>query len=256
MLERHSILIIPAEGDSVKTEGWYQRAVESRYDSRYVHVLDCQRDLALIDESISFFFERRCRSHESFEIHAQGGFGAFVALKVLESSYSESVHRVFLIGGAPCEAMTPIARLFHLYISRLWYMSKIPFFADDPNPNNDPRIELIKKSSTMAMREDPKYYRDQLICIGTWSIGKDWRVPQGTKVYFIPNGDTVRPKWWDNTYNNDRAAEIWRRHGVMPLAKPGSNFSFYSLMPTEALFRVMDTARDLEKIYEEQVLWA
>ena len=235
-----SILIIPAEGDSVETESWYAKDVSYHYGTSQVQIFQYNGNKSIIDgirESVADFFDQ----HEGkFEIHAQGGFGAAVAYEMALYRPSQ-IARIFFIGGAPCTAMRFIQRVFHTHLSRLWYFSKIPFFADDPNPNNNEVIAAIKKSSTACMRADPLLYCNQLRLIGEW---KPKKCLEDIEAYFIPNGDSPRPDWWDNSYDNKKAAQIWESYGVKPLPKPGGGFSFYSLMPSEELFKVLDTVRD------------
>ena len=234
-----SILIIPAEGDSVDTESWYANDISHHY-STHVQIFQYNGDNLIvrgIRESVVNFFNEH---HERFEIHAQGGFGAAVAYE-MAIYRSNQIARIFFIGGAPCTAMRLIQKMFHRYISWLWYYSKIPFFADDPNPYKDGKIAAIKQSSTSCMRANPLLYRNQLMFIGRW---KPERHLENTEAYFIPNGDSPRPGWWDNSYNNEKAARIWGEYGVKPLPKPGGGFSFYSLMPSENLFKVLDNTRD------------
>lgn len=181
---------------------------------------------------------------DTAEIHAQAGLGASIAYRMLILR-PDLARRVFFIGGAPSDAMTGIAKIFHRYISRLWYFSRVPFFADDPNPHHDPVIDQIRASSTATMREHPLRYRNQLLHIGTWTLSPNWQLPETCTAYFIPNGETVRPKWWDNSFNNTRASKIWGQHGVPTTRRPGGNFSLYSMMPAEELFQVMDEVRTL-----------
>ena len=132
-------------------------------------------------------------------------------------------------------------RVFHTHLSRLWYFSKIPFFADDPNPYNDEVIAAIKQSSTDCMRKDPLLYCNQLGLIGKWIPEK---CLENIEAYFIPNGDSLRPDWWDNSYDNKKAVQIWAHYGVKSLPKPSGGFSFYSLMPSKELFKVLDSVRN------------
>ncbi len=240
-----AILVIPAEGDSVDTEKWYVEALKKHYKTE-VFVLEYNGNHDVfrgVTATVMEFF--REHSNYKFEVHAQGGFGAYVAY-CIANLYSENVGYIFFIGGAPFTAMTQIALFFHRVISRLWYFSTIPYFADDPNPNDDIRVEKIRESSTMAMRADPKLYCNQLVYISKWRPAKKWRLPGNCIGYFVPNGDVKnRPKWWDNTYNNTRAIEIWKKYKIRSTAKPGKNFSFYSMMPAEALFDVLDGVRTL-----------
>ncbi len=248
---KSTIIIIPAEGDSADTEQWYIKALTEHYKSqdKDVEILvfepcDFYHEPRLITQQIRTFF-REHNIHYA-EIHAQGGLGASVACRMINLfSQATIIDRVFFIGGAPSDAMTYIAKLFHRYFSRLWYLSRIPFFADDPNPHRDPIIQQIRASSTATMRRNPRLYCDQLVHIGTWELPKDWRPPKSCKVYFVPNGETVRPEWWDNSYNNSHARKIWATHGVKSTLPPGGNFSFYSLMPATELFKVLDKVRKL-----------
>lgn len=235
-----NILIIPAEGDSVETESWYAKDISRHYGTNQVQIFQYNGNKSItrgIQESVADFFNQH---EEKFEIHAQGGFGAAVAYEMAMYRPSQ-IERIFFIGGAPCTAMRFIQRVFHRYLSHLWYISKIPFFADDPNPNNNEVIAAIKKSSTACMRADPLLYCNQLRLIGEW---KPKKCLKNIEAYFIPNGDSLRPDWWDNSYDNKKAAQIWESYGVKPLPKPGGGFSFYSLMPSEELFKVLDTVRD------------
>lgn len=235
-----NILIIPAEGDSVETESWYAKDVSCHYDTSQVQIFQYNGNRSVIDgirESIADFFDQ----HEGkFEIHAQGGFGAAVAYEMALCQPSQ-ITRIFFIGGAPCTAMRFIQRVFHRYLSHLWYISKIPFFADDPNPNNNEVIAAIKRSSTDCMRKDPLLYCNQLGLIGKWVPEKRL---ENIEAYFIPNGDSLRPDWWDNSYDNKKAAQIWAHYGVKSLPKPSGGFSFYSLMPSKELFKVLDSVRN------------
>lgn len=235
-----SILIIPAEGDSVDTESWYATDISRHYGTNQVQIFQYNGNRSIINgirESVADFFDQH---EEKFEIHAQGGFGAAVAYEMAMYRPSQ-IERIFFIGGAPCTAMRFIQRVFHRYLSRLWYFSKIPFFADDPNPNNDEVIAAIKQSSTDCMRKDPLLYCNQLGLIGRWVPKKRL---ENIEAYFIPNGDSLRPDWWDNSYDNKKAAQIWALYGVKSLPKPSGGFSFYSLMPSKELFKVLDSVRN------------
>lgn len=235
-----SILIIPAEGDSVDTESWYATDISRHYGTNQVQIFQYNGNKSIINgiqESIADFFNQH---DEKFEIHAQGGFGAAVAYE-MALYRPDQIERIFFIGGAPCTAMRLIQKVFHKYLSRLWYFSKIPFFADDPNPSNDEVIAAIKQSSTACMRADPLLYCNQLRLIGEW---KPKKCLDDIEAYFIPNGNSLRPDWWDNSYDNKKAAQIWESYGVKTLPKPSGGFSFYSLMPSEELFKVLDTVRD------------
>lgn len=237
---KDDILIIPAEGDSVDTESWYADDVSRNYSTKRVQVFQYNGNRLIasgIQESVVSFFDEH---DEKFEIHAQGGFGAAVAFAMATYRPSQ-ISRIFFIGGAPCTAMRLIQKVFHRYLSWLWHLSRIPFFADDPNPYKDKKIAAIKHSSTKCMRADPLLYRNQLMFIGRW---KPEKLLKNTEGYFIPNGDSLRPGWWDNSYNNEKATQIWGEYGVKSLPKPKGGFSFYSLMPSEELFKVLDNVRD------------
>lgn len=249
-MKKSTIIIIPAEGDSPETEQWYINALREHYYRQgkelkivtFRHTsINCTSKA--LNRNVRRFFARHDFS-ERAEIHAQGGLGASVAYRML-ILYPRLISRVFFIGGAPSNAMTGIAKLFHRYISRLWYFSHIPFFADDPNPWRDPVVDQIRASSTAIMRANPLLYRNQLIHLGTWQLSPAWRLPEFCEAYFVPNGETVRPTWWDNSFNNDLAVKIWSEHGVGSTRRPGGNFSFYSMMPAAELFRVMDEVRAL-----------
>lgn len=235
-----NILIIPAEGDSVDTESWYANDVSCHYATNQVQIFQYNGNRSVVDgirESVADFFDQ---NEGKFEIHAQGGFGAAVAYEMALYRPSQ-IARIFFIGGAPCTAMRFIQRVFHTHLSRLWYFSKIPFFADDPNPHNDEVIAAIKQSSTDCMRKDPLLYCNQLGLIGRWVPEK---CLENIEAYFIPNGDSLRPDWWDNSYDNKKAAQIWAHYGVKSLPKPSGGFSFYSLMPSKELFKVLDSVRN------------
>ena len=232
-----NILIIPAEGDSVDTESWYVNDVSCHYATNQVQIFQYNGNRSVIDgirESVADKHEGK------FEIHAQGGFGAAVAYEMALYRPSQ-IARIFFIGGAPCTAMRFIQRVFHTHLSRLWYFSKIPFFADDPNPHNDEVIAAIKQSSTDCMRKDPLLYCNQLGLIGRWEPEKRL---ENIEAYFISNGDSLRPDWWDNSYDNKKAVQIWAHYGVKSLPKPSGGFSFYSLMPSKELFKVLDSVRN------------
>lgn len=246
-MKNETILVIPAEGDSPETEQWYVRKLEATYKEARVLVFDNTvvasrnwRDLeGRMQRKVYAFLQSYPREYGKMEIHAQGGFGAYVA--TLFMGYPEFVERVFFVGGAPCIAMTWIAKFFHRSFVKLWYCLPIPFFADDPNPTNDAEIKEIKASSTKFMRANPLLYRNQLLWIGHWAPEYRWRA--NCPAYFVPNGDVVKaPKWWDNTYNNELATKVWEQYGVAVLEKPGQNFSFYSMMPAKAFFVIRDNA--------------
>ena len=245
-----TIIIIPAEGDSVETEQWYINALVDHYrqQGKILNILVFKHagtncDHKALTRRIKDFFAVHNIVGRA-EVHAQGGLGASVAYRML-ILHPKTISRVFFIGGAPSNAMTGLAKLFHRHLSRLWYFSRIPFFADDPNPHHDPVIAQIRASSTATMRANPLRYRNQLIHIGTWRLSPNWQLPAFCEAYFVPNGETVRPSWWDNSFNNDLAAKIWSQHGVGSTRRPGGNFSFYSMMPATELFRVMDEVRTL-----------
>ncbi len=243
-----TIFLIPAEGDGPETMQWYIKALRATRDVKVIvfdhAALEGSNDWSGLGLKVHRVLDSLVAEHGgelvAAEVHAQGGFGAYVAVALLER-FPGLVKRVFFIGGAPSDAMTLVAKWFHRSFSRVWYYLPVPFFADDPNPTSDPRIVAIKKSSTDFMRKYPKLYMCQLVMMSYWGL------PQGSiapcEAYFVPNGDTVRPKWWDNTYNHERAAEIWQKYGVTTTRKPGGNFSFYSMMPAEELFNVMDEVR-------------
>lgn len=250
-----TILIIPAEGDLAETEVPYVKRLLAHYRRLGYRVKTLIYEHEVCNEEIegsgiainTMLRVRDFVSKYDFadvEIHAQGGLGAYVAYEFLRFC-PEKIKNVFIIGGAPCEAMTGVAKIFHRGFIHLWYYFRwlVPFFADDPNPTGDEDIKKIKKSSTETMRANPRMYRKQITFIGQWTVPEDWKVPEDCRVYFVPNGDTVRPKWWDNTYNNVKAEEFWTSKGAAVTERPGENFSFYSMMPAEALFAVMDVVR-------------
>lgn len=250
---KNTIVIIPAEGDSVETEQLYITKLREHYRKQGIElrilVFEYGRDRCEPEDvarsAYDFFHKHSFELGGYAEIHAQGGFGASVAYRML-ALCSHLIHCVFFIGGAPGDAMPGIAKLFHLYFSRLWYASRVPFFADDPNPTRDPEIEQVRMSSTLAMRANPLCYRNQLVHLATWRLQEDWRAPRSCRAFFVPNGETVRQRWRDNSFNNELAAKIWAEHGVVSTRQPGDNFSFYNMMPTEALFSVMDEVRELQ----------
>lgn len=270
---RSTILVIPAEGDSAETEQWYVKRLKKHYGEEVgVIVFDYSQNSNVeegVREKIAEYAERY--ELQNIEIHAQGGLGAYTTCEMLRlwdfgKTNQRKIKRIFFVGGAPSSVMTWIAKLFHRYFAYIWYWLPIPFFADDPNPHDDPITDQIRASSTHTMQANPKLYRNQLALIGNW--GRDsvainfakqdldkWMGTLGEKkpdalcetceCYFVPNGDTVRPKWWDNTYNQERAISVWAQNGVKTTSQPGNNFSFYSMMPAEALFKVMDEVRQL-----------
>lgn len=269
---RSTILVIPAEGDSAETEQAYVNELKRYYGEDLEVIIFDYGQNPNVKENIRqqiLKYERRYNFRD-LEIHAQGGLGAYVACQmVMLWNFDEErrrIKRVFFVGGAPSSAMTWVAKLFHHYFAYLWYLLPIPFFADDPNPHNDPVIDQIRASSTQVMRANPKLYRNQLAFIGNW--GKDpvalefmeWDLSKYIQAlaqkssdlvgdycecYFVPNGETVRPKWWDNTYDQAKAAAVWEKNGVKAISQPKNNFSFYSMMPAEALFKVMNEVRQL-----------
>lgn len=258
-----TIIIIPAEGDSAETEIWYIKSLKRHYKiarRKQPEILVFEHDNSdaamklgvAVSTQLKVYEFIREHSFEIAEIHAQGGLGAFVACEFLRYYAMQddpeyfgrriALSNVFLIGGAPSEAMTPIARWFHRSFVKFWYYIRwaVPFFADDPpNPECDEEITKIRVSSTRVMQANPKLYRDQLLCIGEWRIANGWQVPDGVNVWYVPNGETLRPKLWDNTYDDAKARACWQEHGVQVTARPGRHFSFYSMMPAYALFEVM-----------------
>lgn len=266
---RSTILVIPAEGDSPATEQWYIQKLKQHYgQGTKVLVFDYGQDPDAEGSIQRKIIEcAKDYNFQNLEIHAQGGLGAYTACQMYYhwdfGKAHKRIKRIFFIGGAPSSAMTWPAKLFHRYFAYLWYILPIPFFADDPNPHHDPIIDRIRRSSTQVMQSNPKLYRNQLALIGKW--GKDsiaikfdrrefqeWiqvfehkhsHVHDSCKFYFVPNGETVRPKWWDNTYSPQKAIKVWAKNGVQTISQPSNNFSFYSMMPAESLFKVMDEVR-------------
>lgn len=244
------IIIIPAEGDSVETEQWYAEAVRKHYAAQHprVLVLDCSEvNIWKLPTQLRWrlrqWVTEKNLQYCPIEVHAQGGLGAMIACELFSLRLVEVERsRCFFIGGAPCTAMTGIAKLFHCLLARLWLWSPFAYFADDPNPNHDPVIAKIKESSTREMRRNPRRYCDQLECIGHWKPSA-LRLPAAT--WFVPNGEAPWPKWRNNTYNDRRARRVWLRHGVPATMQPTRGFSFYSMMPADALFEVMDAVRTL-----------
>lgn len=248
-----TILVIPAEGDSPKTEQWYIRRLERSCDHEvriltFDNKVEPSKDWHDLGEKMRRKVDRFLENYPDeiygkMEIHAQGGFGAYIATLFMERS--KLVSRVFFIGGAPCSAMTWIAKFFHRYFVRIWYRLPIPFFADDPNPTKSLEIELIKASSTGFMRKNPLLYQSQLLWIGHWGLPEEWKAP--CPAYFVPNGDVAwRPKWWDNTYDDKKARRNWVKHGVATTRKPGEHFSFYSMMPAEEFFAIREETNLME----------
>lgn len=262
------IIVIPAEGDSPETEIWYIKALKSYYRTRckkeklqvLVFEHDGSAEAMKLGVSLSTQLQVRkfIQEHEmgTVEIHAQGGLGAYVAYEFLRyvekqedvGFYGKKINlvNVFLIGGAPSNAMTWAAKIFHRYFAPLWYHIRwlVPFFADDPpNPRYNQEIDKIRESSTQTMRNNPRLYRDQLQFIGWWQAPDDWRVASRCNVWYVPNGETLRSKLRDNTYDDVKARACWRNHGVVATHRPEENFSFYSMMPAIALFAVMDEVR-------------
>lgn len=270
---RTTILVIPAEGDSPKTEQWYINELKQHYGPKVDIIVFQHSQNPNIAAGTLQQIRKTALLHKlrDVEIHAQGGLGAYVACQMeylLNSQQPVRSHisRIFFIGGAPSNAMTRIAKLFHRYFAYIWHLSPVPFFADDPNPHNDPIIDQIRRSSTQTMRSNPKLYRNQLALIGNW--GKNGNIidpeiirsmqttttlkaknhPTANSIcesFFVPNGETIRPKWWDNTYDQEKAIISWRKHGVNVTSQPTDNFSFYSMMPAKAPFAAMDEVRQL-----------
>lgn len=261
-----TIIVIPAEGDSPETTIWYIKALKLHCKAKHKKVPqilvfehDCSAAAVKMGVALSTQLQvRKFIAKNDFttaEIHAQGGLGAYVAYEFLRycdiqdaiDHYGRKItlSRVFMIGGAPSSAMTWMAKWFHCCFVHLWYHMQwlVPFFADDP-PNSQcaEEIEKIRNLSTQFMRANPELYRDQLLFIGDWRIPDDWRVAHDQKVWYVPNGETLRSKWRDNTYNDTKAKAEWAKHGVNSTARPEDNFSFYSMMPAEALFYVMHWA--------------
>lgn len=253
-MEEKIVVVIPAEGDSSETASWYAEAVVEHYGrqpKRNLTVYTYNPAEVLnwrSDDELDRSLERFCRPfwHQAVEIHAQAGLGALIACRIFELELVEqNASRCFFVGGASCEAMTGIAKFFHRYFAHWWYWSHIPFFADDPNPQRDPTIAAIKRSSTRTMRANPRRYRDQLVRIGHWFPNDFhlWRIlPYRT--WFVPNGKAPWPQWWNNTYNNARAIAFWARCTVRSTDQPGNGFSLYSMMPADALFQAMDSVRE------------
>ncbi|MBR0403232.1 hypothetical protein IJI55_01635 [Candidatus Saccharibacteria bacterium] len=248
MLKKNEmVLVIPAEGDSASTEQWYVMALRRHYNIplKNIKVFDYEAGriipLDIIAAADQLFLEDYPAVY-NWEIHAQAGFGAYIAY-ILLHRYPKRIKRVFFVGGAPCNAMTGIAKLFHRVLIRWWYKSPFQFFADDPNPRKDPIIGLIKDSSTAAMRADPKLYCEQILTIGRWKLPDNWTVSRNIKAYFVPNGKAPFPSWWNNTYDNKLAKAEWLKHDVFHTRQPGDGFSLYSMMPAKALFTVMDEVR-------------
>lgn len=262
-----TIVVIPAEGDSAETEIWYVKALKQHYKiarRKRPKILVFEHDssaeavklgVALSTQLSVYEFIRRHHLGK-VEIHAQGGLGAYVACEFLRQYelQRDSEDRkkgmiptnVFMIGGASSETMTWIAAYFHRWHIRLWYRIRkiIPFFADDPpNSKCDEEIAKIRASSTQVMRANPELYRDQILCIGNWRIAKDWKVPRDVNVWYVPNGKTLRSKMRDNSYDDEKAKASWLRHGALITGQPEDNFSFYTMMPAQALFQVMDDVR-------------
>lgn len=248
------IIVIPAEGDSADTELWYIRGLQKYYSQNgqpepVVHVYrdtSTAQTLADVRRSVQSFFQHLDSElgYEAtdLEVHAQGGYGAIV-LHIMAIDYPDRIKHGFFIGGAPSNAMTLVAKIFHALIARLWYWSHIPFFADDPNPHRAIEVESIRASSTRTMNQDRLKYCRQLNLIARWTIQDSVRLGWKPKLFFVPNGLTTRPTWWDNTYNDEKSRAIWVKHGVTVTSRPKSNFSFYSLYPWDELFKVMDEVR-------------
>lgn len=255
---RSVVLIIPAEGDSAETEQWYVTRLKAHYARQGVEIEPIVFDY-LTDADVKWGIQMQLANYweeyhfQEVEIHAQGGLGAYVACEMIAHYPKNAIQRVFFIGGAPSPAMTWLAKLFHRYFAYLWHLSPIPFFADDPDSGGDPDVPAIRASSTRVMRANPKLYRDQLVLIGNWCRGQgggalrsslgDYKIPQ--ECYFVPNGQPRRPKWWDNTYNADKAIRLYAQCGIRHTKAPENYFSHYSMMPAESLFAVMDETRQL-----------
>lgn len=261
-------VVIPAEGDSPETEQAYIKRLRTWYTKKdgvapKILVFDhasIRQDVEwwqlaspkyrYISMAVASFISEHLddlANPQDVEIHASGGFGALVAATFLRWQ-TDVFWRCFMIGGAPSEAMTVVAKIFHRYFVRLWYHLPFPpFFADDPL--NDADSLEIKRLSTKCMQANPKFYRDQLLAIGHWhwqkltvDMDSDYVKPE---IYFVPNGKTRwYKKYWDNTYNNVKAQKVWRQYGVKSTRVPHKGFSFYNMMPAEELFAVMDEVRD------------
>lgn len=250
------VLVIPAEGDSAETELWYLQGLQNYYSQNgqsapIVHVYrdtSTATNLAEVRRSIRNFFQNFDSELGykaiGLEVHAQGGYGAIV-LYIMAIDYPDRINYGFFIGGAPGNTMTPIAKVFHTVIARLWYWSHIPFFADDPNPHRATVVESIRASSTRTMNQDRRKYCRQLNLLAKWRIQDSVHFGWKPQLFFVPNGLTVRPTWWDNTYDDEKARAEWVKHGVTVTNRPKSYFSFYSLYPWDELFKVMDEARAL-----------
>lgn len=288
------VIMIVAEGNSPEMAYWYIRDLKEHYramrgEEGEPRVLTFRHDgspqalqlgvrMSTRAQVLKFIEENE---FETAEIHAQGGLGAYVAYEFLRhyEIQGRPEHRgrkitltdVFIVGGAPSDAMTGVARWFHQDFSRFWYRIRwiVPFFADDP-PNSECNDEInrIRKASKQVMRSNSKLYRDQLVFIGNWRIPSDWRVPENCRVWYVPNGESARfqsrsgrdardgkiARWmkrmgarltrtWDNTYDDAKARACWEAHGARVTERPGRNFSFYSMMPATALFERMDEVR-------------
>ena len=255
-----TVLVIPAEGDSAETEQWYVTKLKEYYLQQEcqidVKIFEYTADLDIgrgITEQVKYYSQMLELS--DFEIHAQGGLGAYVACRMMQTFRPGCIRRIFFVGGGPSPAMTWIAKFFHRYFVYLWYLLPIPFFADDPNPHHDPIIAQIRQSSTSTMRANPKLYRNQLAFIGNWAKGasvSEFRQSLGGSYvlsncpcYIVPNGKTKYLKWWNNTYSEKKLKQYWKKCGVIQTKQPQNYFSFYSMMPAEELFQVMDQTRRL-----------
>lgn len=162
--ESRTIIVIVAEGDSAETArsyvNWLKRHLKYAWKRYELRVLVYEHELGVTcdhyDVMVSTIAQiRKFVSMHDFheaEIHAQGGLGAYVAYEML-CYCPERIATIFMIGGAPCDAMTGLAKYFHHWHIRLWYHIRgiIPFFADDPNPTGDETIAEIKASSTRVM---------------------------------------------------------------------------------------------------------
>ena len=249
---RH-LIIIPAEGDSPESTAFYALEARRHYHQfKTIHVFDhttvrCwpvrDRNLKL-DEKLQDL--SRLYYNQPIEVHAQGGLGAAIACRLFHLGHFDLTHSsCFFIGGAPCETMSLPAKFFHRTLAILWYWSPFPFFADDPNPTHDSAIQEIRRLSTAEMRRDPRRYRDQLYFIGHWRPSAQEVASLPLHSWFVPNGEAPFPKWWNNTYRNDRAKMVWSRLGVRSTPQPQHGFSFYSLMPAADLFTAMNDVRTL-----------
>ena len=249
---RH-LIIIPAEGDSPETAAFYAQEAHHHYPQfETIQIFDhttipywpiCGRNLEL-DEKIQILSQ--LYYDQPIEVHAQGGLGAAIACRLFRLGHFDlACSSCFFIGGAPCETMSLPAKFFHRIFATIWYWSPFPYFADDPNPTKNPTIQSIKQLSTAAMRHDPRRYRDQLYYISHWRPVVPEVIALPPYSWFVPNGEPPAPKWWHNTYQNDRAKAVWAELGIRSTPQPQHGFSFYSLIPATDLFIVMDAVRIL-----------